>query len=261
MSDRQRQLTAVFDAGPTAHLSHLAAAWLWGVAGGRRRPVITRTLDGPPVTSGAFVHRVRLLPDAWTTVLDGIPVVRPELMLLGVCATEPLGRAARILDNAWSRRLLSGPSLQALLDDLGRRGRNGVAMLRELLDERGDDYVPPASNLESRVKSLLDGAGLGTFARQVDVGEQQWSGRVDFVSTRWPLVVEVQSELHHTALTDVVADAARRAWIERDGFVVVEITDDEVWTDPSVALDRIRNALRSVQESRRQGNGIRGQNG
>ncbi len=34
-------------------------------------------------------------------------------------------------------RLLSGPSIAAVLSDMGERGRNGIAGLRAYLDERG----------------------------------------------------------------------------------------------------------------------------
>src|SRR5215218_8540806 len=86
--------------------------------------------------------------------------VRPEVVILHLCASEHPDRAARALDNAWNRRLLSGRSLIALLADYGKRGRNGTAVLRELMEVRGPDYVPPASNLESRVRAILAKAGI-----------------------------------------------------------------------------------------------------
>ena len=94
------------------------------------------------------MHRVRLLPSSWVTVHESIPIVRPELCVLQLCATEHPKRAERALDNFWRLRLLSGPSLIAFIAQLGKRGRNGTALMRQLVDERGPDYIPPSSNLD-----------------------------------------------------------------------------------------------------------------
>ncbi len=80
-----------------------------------------------------------------------------------------------------------------------------MIVLRELLDERGDDYVPPASNLERRFDTLLHRAGEPAMRRQVDSGGDRWVGRVDFRDEQRPLIVEVQSATYHSALVDQAA--------------------------------------------------------
>ena len=77
--------------------------------------------------------------------------------------------------------------------------------------------MPPASGLEGRTKEILAEAGLGGSRRQVDVGDDRWVGRVDFLSERAPLIVEVQSERYHRSLSDEWHDAARRAALEAAG--------------------------------------------
>ncbi|MDP1819006.1 MAG: DUF559 domain-containing protein [Acidimicrobiales bacterium] len=86
--------------------------------------------------------------------------------------------------------------------------------------------------------------------RQVDTGGAAWSGRVDYRDELLPLVVEIQSELHHAALVDRTADAARRTRLEGDGFEVVEVWDAEVWHEPARVADRIRAARRSLGANR-----------
>jgi very-short-patch-repair endonuclease len=170
--------------------------------------------------------------------------VRAELLVLHLCATEHPKRAERALDNAWSMRLLSGPSLTACIAQVGASGRNGTALVRELLERRGDEYVPPASNLERRAIKVLAPLGV-EFRRQVDLGGEKWDGRVDLVADRAPVVVEVQSERFHAALLDLEADALRRARLETDGYVVVEVTDVEVWSQPTVVRTRVGAAVRA----------------
>ena len=83
-------------------------------------------------------------------------------------------------------------------------------------------------------------AGIA-MRRQIDSGGDQWTGRVDFRHATLPLIVEIQSERHHTALSDRRADAARRDRLVADGFVVIEITDTLLFSDPRevVAADSI----------------------
>ena len=90
---------------------------------------------------------------------------------------------------------------------------------------------------------ILRSAGI-TVRRQVDLGtDGVWSGRVDFLVEGQPIVIEVQSERHHAALSDRRADAARRAGLEAAGFVWVEVWDHEVWATPAVVVARVRAAI------------------
>ena len=179
---------------------------------------------GGPAWRPFTASRVSATSDV--TRLDGIPVVRPEVVVLQLCGSVHRQRAASVLDNLWRRRLTSGPSLRRTLSDLAGSGRNGVVVLRELLDERGDDYVPPASGLEGRFETVLRRAGELPMRRQVDTGDDRWIGRVDFRDPASPLIVEVQSETYHSALVDKQHDQRRLVDLRRAGFEVVEVTDD-----------------------------------
>ena len=235
-TDAQEIAAAVLDAGTGARLSHASAGNWWGLSGCPLRPVqVCRTGSSRRGSTLCRIHEVRTLPEEWTTELRGIPVVRPELLALQLFATSTFGRAERLVERMWSDRLLSGPSLQRLLDSYGSRGRNGSAGLRAYLDARGDAYVPAATGVESRAVQILRGAGLD-FRRQVDSGGDRWSGRVDLRHEFLPAILEVQSQRHHRALTDVRDDAARRARLEADGFVVAELWDTTIWTRPDEVI-------------------------
>ena len=177
------------------------------------------------------------------TVLDGIPIVRPERLALELFASVHPLRAARAIETAWTKGLLSGASLRATLDELAASGRNGIVALREFVEARPTDWIPPASNLEARFAAIMATAGLGTWHRQVDLGDTCWVGRVDFLHDRRPVIVEVQSERYHTALLDRAADAERKAKLEAGGFVVVEVWDTWIWHDKARVLAAVRRAL------------------
>lgn len=243
----QRTMAGVLEAGPGAALSHLPAARHWGASGCPADPLhVVRTSRSHSTPDGVRVHVVRSLPERWTTTLDAVPVVRPELLALQLFAVCREERAERLVESLWSMRLLSGASLLQFLDDLGRRGRNGTAGLRRYVELRGPAYTPAASGVESRAIQILRDAGF-EFRRQVDSGGERWTGRVDLRAIDAPLIVEVQSERHHNALIDRAADRARIEQLEADGFVVVEITDTEVWTMPAVVVQRVRAAWHAAR--------------
>lgn len=111
------------------------------------------------------------------------------------------------------------------------------------------DYVPPASGLEGRFAQILEDADVPGFARQVDVGDERWCGRVDFRDQALPLIVEVDSERYHRALTDVQADRHRQQRIESAGFTVLRITDQQVWHRPGEVVNEVRRARARLQRA------------
>lgn len=243
-SQAQTVLAAVLDAGPGAYLSHQPAGRWWGDMGCALRPLqVIRTSTSTRGTELARLHRARWLPERWTTTHRGVPIVRPEVVALHLFAVCPYEQAERRVERMWSRRLLSGRSLRRFQCEYCRRGRDGSAGLRAYLEPRGVDYEPPASGLESRFDQITRGAGL-SFRRQVDSGgEEHWTGRVDFRHETLPLIIEIQSEMHHSALVDRSSDERRLTDLRHAGYVTLEITDTLVWTDPRAVLDRVRDGI------------------
>ncbi len=243
-------MRAVLDAGPGAVISHSTAAAWWGLPGFdllRIHVTRPRGTTSAPATFAAHVHEVLRLTTAQVTVLDGVPVVRPERAIFELCATSHPLRAERALDTGWSKSLYSGSSLRRLHDELAKRGRGGTVLLRELLAARPPNWVPPASNLEARFATIAREAQLGEWRRQVNLGDDaRWCGRVDFVSTTWPLVVEVQSERYHSALSDQVHDKARRRGLEDAGLVVVEVWDSQIWYRKHEVVTAVRDGIARI---------------
>ena len=244
-TEAQRVLAAVLDAGPGSALSHTSALAWWRLPGFTRCELhVTRTDDGRRRSRRlALVHDAVPLPDHHVRVLDGIPVVSPARALFDLAGMPrmPRQRIERAVDNAWSLRLVSGATLHAMLRELTRRRRPGIATMRDILRVRGPDYVPPASGLEGRVAQILKGRWRTELRRQVDVGsDESWIGRVDFADPELPFLLEVQSERFHASLLDRQADADRRARLEAAGFVVVRVSETDVWHYPDEVVEQVR---------------------
>jgi very-short-patch-repair endonuclease len=248
----QRLATAVLGCGPDSAATGLGAGRWWGLSGCRQWPlpvVGVRWLRRTP--DDVAFRQVRRLPPSWTTQLDGVPIVRPELCALHLFADCSPERACRLVDSLWSMRLLSGPSIDRFLRDMGAMGRNGTAGLRDYLAARGPEYVPPASRLEDRAWEILAGAGI-EVRRQVDLGSQaEWTGRVDGIVVGTHVVIEIQSWRYHGALVDRDADRVRIARLVAAGFTVVEITDDEVWSQPAVVVRKVQDGIAAARALRR----------
>ncbi len=240
----QQALAAVVDAGEGAALSHASAAALWGLPGcalvpptspstGGRIPSATRS--GPSTGYAAF-------SESALTTLDGIPVVRPELLMLQLCATVSPGRAERLLDRAWSMRLLSGASTQRVLDEMAGSGVHGVTVLRSCsLTEAPATFRPRAGSKGASPR--CSGAPA----------PNRWN-----VRSTWAIPTGAGASTSSTATTDwwwrsTASGTTRRSAIVRAtppgrpswseaGFTVLRFTDFQVFHRPGEVVERVRRA-------------------
>jgi hypothetical protein len=242
LDDRTRLLAAVLAADPRAAASHRSAAGVLGVPGFSiaRPPHVTIPDHYERPRTPAVVHYTLFLPDHHRRIVDGIPCTSLARTIFDLCGTERLGRAARTMDTALSRRLVTIPALWNVLAETSARGRAGSRAMRLLLRERGVKYVPPASELERRFVQLIEQYGIEPPRRQVDLGDgDQWIGRVDFVFGTG-LVVEVDGAEFHTSHLDRAADAGRDEALITTGRTVLRFT----WTDVTERAAQVASVVR-----------------
>jgi very-short-patch-repair endonuclease len=245
-TDRQLAMLAVLDAGPGAVLSHRCAAALWDLPGFRLVDLeVTRPRGGSRRrATGARVHETRVLRSSHVTVHEAIPVTTPARTIFDLASILHPKRVERALETAWTRRLLDGHRMARMLDDLGKRGRTGTTVMREVLAARGPDYVPAESGLEGRFAEILRKDGQRPMERQIEVGGERWLGRVDFYDRTTGVIVQIDSEQYHGSLVDKRADETQTAALEAAGFVVERVTDFEVWYCADEVTRRVRDARR-----------------
>ncbi|MCA1736725.1 MAG: type IV toxin-antitoxin system AbiEi family antitoxin domain-containing protein [Actinobacteria bacterium] len=247
-SSAQNLMITLLHVGPDTYLSHTTAAAWWGISGFRIEPIhvaMERVYRVRNVGLPVVVHHSTVIPEWCRKLHIGVPVVSPGLAIYQLAAILGPDRVAKAMDNAWSLRLMDGRVVDDLILRLGQHGRDGTVLMRKLRKARPDPWIPPASNLESRFDQIAGANGF-SFRRQVDVGGEDWSGRVDFLADDCPLIVEILSERYHTSLTDREADAERRKRQTELGFVVVEVWDHEIFHTPWLIIERIRKARESL---------------
>ena len=251
-TDYQRLKAMELDTGPDSAISMTAAAWLWQVPSFRLGlPEATRLrgVDGRPQSLGVL-HRPRLLPPHHITDVRGIRVTTLPRTLFDIAGQLRPMRVPIIVDRILGRSPGVLPVLHQLLDELGQRGRPGIAVMRKVLKGRPIGYRAPQSGLEIKFEGILTGAGEKVPERQVDLGGHDWIGRVDYIDWDLLVVYEIDSAAHHTSPTDVALDKKRDQDLKAAGFRdVVRIASEDVWSRPERVVRQVRNARYEVRRA------------
>jgi very-short-patch-repair endonuclease len=241
---QQRAMIACLDVNGV--VAAQSAASMWEVPGFFLEPVhvlATRSPHRDRERAGRMHSSLRLREEDLTS-LDGIPVTTPVRTLRDLAGRVHPEKLSQVCDRMLSRRLLRLETLHDALAALpSRGGAPGTAEMRTLILDRPDGYRPADRNLELRFEAIVEKAGDAPFERQVVVGDSDGPiGRVDFLDRRFRVVVEVQSHLFHTGLVDAARDAERIQRLRRAGWIVVLVTDEEIWHRKAVVIARVRAA-------------------
>jgi hypothetical protein len=248
----RRATIGLLDAGARAGLSFDTALARYGVAGFELEPIhISRPKLGLDRHNGDVVlHESRYLPEHHLVVVNGLVTTTPARTLADLASVKKMhrDRFARTADSAWAMRLVTRPHLEAMTEEWCRRGRRGSTMLREYLESKPVDWVPPASNLARRFVHLITEAGMPEPRSEVNLGSATaWLGRVDCLDPELPLIAEIDSDRFHVAPLDAASDVERDEAMSAAGFEVERFPEFQVWHQPAVVVKRWRAARQRVR--------------
>lgn len=242
----RRDVMAATLEGAGSAASHLSAAPLLGIPGFAERgmPHVQRVRGPSHEHVLATLHETFWLPPHHLTVIDGIPCTSLARTVFDLASCIHPGKVERALDNSLARLGLDVGRIAEVLAAVGRSGKPGTTLIRELVSVRSEGYIPPASELEALLVAVVASHGLPQPVRQVDLGDHEWVGRLDFLYRAEKVILETDGRPYHTALRDRETDEARRARLEADGWLVVVLTWRQLTSEPEQCARRIRNALR-----------------
>lgn len=216
----QRLQAACLAAGPGAAVSHRAAMSWWGIDGGVKGivEIAVPRPQWPRLAGVQQVHRATDLLDHHVVVRDGVRITTPMRSLIDLGAVRPWWIVDGAYGHALGLRLATKSAMQRMIDELSRKGRSGVGVMRRVLTERG--ALPPSDSwLAAKGDRLLQRYGItgGIPEYEIWVGER-FVARVD---RAWPEIkfcVEWDGDERH--LGETAADVERRNAIDDAGWVV-----------------------------------------
>jgi very-short-patch-repair endonuclease len=251
----------VLAAGDDAVVSHRSAARLHGLYAYRSTDAVevTRRRGRDHDVPFGRIHESSALDEEDLVEVDGFVCTSVARTVFDLCGDpdrrllrtdgERLVHRERMLqvaNDALARHGLTVERGLVLLAAVGKRGRPGTALVRELFAEFGGAYVPDASDLETVFGELVRSAGLPRPRKQVTLADGDGViGRVDFCWPEAALVVEVDSSWHDGPV-DRRLDAERDRRLTALGYAVLRVR----WADLVVHPERVVRRLRLALEPR-----------
>ena len=211
----------------------------------RGRVVVTVSRSAQYRIPADRVHRKADLRPEHIVVVDGLRSTSRARTMVDVAAALGRRRLERVLDDQLASGDLTYDAIVVMFNSLARRGRDGIGLLRPLLEVRGDGYVAPSSLLEARFLELVRDHCLPEPSRQ---HLPPWAvvdgiGRVDFAYPQRRLLVEVDGRRWHSRDQANEEDRFRDQQAVATGWRVLRYTWAQVTRQASYVADNLRATL------------------
>lgn len=188
-------------------------------------------------------HEVTI-PAVDVTVVDAIPVTTPARTMIDLAAMIPRETVEEALDDALRRGLTSISRLRWRIDELARRGRPGIAIVRALLDARMNKTTVPQSVLETRLLRMIKRAGLPAPRCQHEIKDRgKLIAIFDFAYPDVRLAIEADGYRWHTGRLRWEQDLARRNAVTARGWRMIHLTATDLERRPQEFVGTIAAAL------------------
>jgi hypothetical protein len=245
----QAVMAAVLSCGRTAAASHLTAAHLWGLIDRRPDAIEVTVVRGTRLSRPFVVHQSTDLEPDDISRRHRIPVTLPVRTFLDLGCVAGRIRTEDVLDAGLRRGMFTMQEAAELLRRVGRRGRNGAGVAREIMTTRlGLDAVGD-SWLEDRFLRLLRAAGLPEPCRQWEVMDAHGRlvCRVDFA---WPeheppITTELDSERFHLDRATFRRDRQKDRRLRMLGIIPLRFTAWDPQFDGAGVAREVANFLAS----------------
>jgi hypothetical protein len=235
ISQHGRCMAAILACDEGSVLSHISAAWLWGLIAWFPREVHVSTEGRSRRRHGIRVHRIDAITADWGWI-ERIPVTDLSRTLLHVAATEPPKRLAGVVDRAARLELLDLDAIDGLID--GCRRAPGVARLREAVDLYRGSVVHRARS-ELLFLALIKQEGLPRPAINTWVEKYE----IDAYWEDLRFAVEVDGWDTHRTRKAFEVDPVRVEDLKLAGIDAIRITARRIELHPAEVGRRLRAHL------------------
>ena len=238
-----RALAAVLSAKSEAAVSHLSAAFLWGLDGCLAPGFIDVTVPRhrrPDARSGVTFHESRAFEVARPELRNRIPVTGMARTLFDCFPRlEHDADRLKLFDSARRQKLVGWDDLWECLLLHARRGRPGVTTYRRILTQRGGEGAPPGSHFARLMATLLEDAGFPRPVFEYPVLDY-------YLDLAWPdrgVAVECDGRIAHEHEGAYEQDRIRLNRLRLAGLVVLQYTWPRLRDEPTAVVAEVRQAL------------------
>lgn len=229
-------------------VSHRSAAEMWGlIQPAGYVDVSVQPPRAPRAQPPVIIHRIKDLHPELAVEREGLRLTDPVRTLIDLGLVLPTWAVRDALSRGITTRLFAVGEVDRLRDALGRKGRNGTGVVRQLLEERllmgGDEE----SVLERRLLHLAREHGLPPMKVQHEVWHAgRFIARVDGAYTDRKLAIEVDGFAHHSSPDAFQRDRERQNRLVALGWTVLRFTWHDVVNRPSMVATSILEAIRRL---------------
>jgi very-short-patch-repair endonuclease len=217
---------ACLAAAPNAAVSHRSGAFIYEVPGGRADLAELTSFRWLRCTQpGLIVHESNRIDPVDIRLIDGIPVMRPERVLIELASIYRSPDFIETVLHAMRRkRLVTYDSTVATFQRLAKRGRGGIRVTRTVLERWDPNLKATESPPETALFQILRSAALGTsVVPQFEILDEKgvFVARPDVALPERKIAVEYDSDQEHTDEISLARDNARRNRLMAHGWIVV----------------------------------------
>lgn len=225
-------------------VSHRSAAELWGLVQPAGYVEVSnhpdhKTALRPP----AVLHRIADLHPELAVERHGLRVTDPVRTVIDLGLVLPKWSVSDALSRGLTTRLLGIAEVERLRDALGRRGRNGTGIMRQVLEERMLTASTEESVLEARFVDLVRRYDLPVPVFQHEVWHAgRFMARIDAAYPELLLAIEVDGFAAHSSPDAFQRDRTRQNRLVALGWTVLRFTWPDVVQDPTSVASTIHQA-------------------
>jgi hypothetical protein len=238
----QHVLAAVLAVGDFALASHLTAARLWGL------PLpdidlieVTAPLERRARLPGVRAHRSGVFTVADCTTVVRIPTTSPARALFDISSRFDERRIGKALDDGLRRGVITLSQMHRLAVRLpGIAPGRSPKRIQRLLEARIPGYDPGGSDLEPRVRRVLEAAELPLPIAQHSVTLRGKRFVLDFAYPDRLVVIEMDGFDFHGTRTVFDSDRSRQNLLVLAGWTMLRFTSN---TSDAEIVESVRHAL------------------
>ncbi len=209
---------------PEAAATHHTAMRLWNLGSEIDEVEVILPAGLHPKPVDVFLH----FSDgeiSWR-ITNGLRVTTPERTLISVACSLRDWQLENAFERMLTLQLGTFASMRNEIDLIAARGRNGVGVMRELLDKYDTEDRRCASPFERRLRRALLQLGLPEPDKQLRIPTAEQSNRyIDFGYRQLRLGIEADSRAYHARLTDFEKDWDRNGQLIEAGWTIVHVTN------------------------------------